>query len=602
MKAAGKSNFNLSKHKQLWTYSLWTWLQEQGYEFDQGHSAMLEPFEVKGKRWLITTIQDIVEWNAGGHCHYLLDSSTLRSTEATWTKRRIEGMVQLAVGLKLIHCSADQKAVDLILLEGKDSPLTWRCSLWRPCGGKWMARSTSQQRLQKIRTETRTVDELTQLTHSGLGYLEGNDIIIIKVMEIRIGNANAPPTLTDEAIYTDGSFNVEFNGLLVPGKHAYSGGIIRLEHGHFKSGLHIKDDTGLRQRSFGAESMALCYAALHHRGNIVSDCKAAVNILTDRKFKPPTSYRDLYQVARHKLLGKVIWIKAHTLEQNGGDVHLLTIHERGNMYADLVAKGELTTNITTVKTSQILKDAATAANWGIRKGKQLLIGNIMDHKAHNELAAYWAKENRNQHSWNTFLLLMNHKKQSLRERGARIKLFLSRFDRDRKGQLRNLPQCDCGCDNYITTWTSCCTNPRVTTIRQQGLHTAINSISSLPLKQAFQEILESKESRLWRGDWRRADIDFIADRLHFTKPNWKLLTEQLCTAIYELGTTALTIQSTITGNAKLTKCKQCTQHKHKRTKGKGKREKKLANLREQATNHKITEYFVHTKKQRTGIG
>ena len=137
-----------------------------------------------------------------------------------------------------------------------------------------MARSTSQQRLQKIRTETRTVDELTQLTHSGLGYLEGNDIIIIKVMEIRIGNANAPPTLTDEAIYTDGSFNVEFNGLLVPGKHAYSGGIIRLEHGQFKSGLHIKDDTGLRQRSFGAESMALCYAALHLRGNIVSDCKA----------------------------------------------------------------------------------------------------------------------------------------------------------------------------------------------------------------------------------------------------------------------------------------------------------------------------------------
>ena len=597
MQAAGTVNFNRPNHKKLWTYSLWQWLQEIGCEFTTGQGEMMGKMQLPGNKWLITKVQDLVEWT--GDCHTFIDPQIFSLSEAKWARRKVEGLVQLTTGLKLINTDSEGKATELIILEGKVDPTTWRCSIWCPRGGKWMARSTSRQRLKHTTTTTRTSMVLSQLTHSGLGFKEGDDIVLIKLLRIKIEQAEGPSPSTQEVVYTDGSFTTTFTGLLQPAKMVYSGSIIRLNQGQFKDGLHIKDDVGLHYRSFGAESIALCYSAIRHPGPIVSDCKAAVSLLMDSNSKPPASLKKLYTIARSKLRGKAQWVRAHTLEKNGGQLQELSIHEKGNMYADLVAKGDLKTNVKEVLVSQILKEAGKCNKWGVRKQNQLVIGKLLEMKAHSDLCEYWKTESRTMHQWSTYIALMQHKQMTLREKATRIKLFLSRFDRDRKGLENQLPSCPCGCANYITTWVSTCSQPRVVEMRAAGLIQATAAIVSTPLKAAFILRLSSNEPRLWRGDWRQVDIDFITERMQLTQPNWKCLTEQLCKAIFELGTAALTMQSEMTGNNKKLNCKKCPLYKQK---CKGKRERKLAQLREQSTNHKITEYFVPMKKQRTGIG
>ena len=240
-----------------------------------------------------------------------------------------------------------------------------------------MARSTSRQRLKHTTTTTRTSMVLSQLTYSGLGFKEGDDIVLIKLLRIKIAQSEGPSLSTQEVVYTDGSFTTTFTGLLQPAKMVYSGSIIRLNQGQFKDGLLIKDD--------GAETIALCYSAIRHPGLIVSDCKAAVSLLMDSNSKPPASLKKLYTIARSKLRGKAQWVRAHTLEKNGGQLQELSIHEKGNMYADLVAKGDLKTNVKEVLVSQILKEAGKCNKWGVRKQNQLVIGKLLEMKAHSDL-------------------------------------------------------------------------------------------------------------------------------------------------------------------------------------------------------------------------
>ena len=266
------------------------------------------------------------------------------------------------------------------------------------------------------------------------------------------------------------------------------------------------------------------------------------------------------------------------------------------MYADAVATGQLTTNVTTIRTSRVLQELAAIGTWRVTENNGLVIGSITSRKAQREMQEYWHKENRKQHDWSIFKCIITGGKFSLREKATRMKLFLCRFERDRLGELGLLPKCKCGCRNNIDDWLEVCSDPNVLKLRDQGYQKAQQCITSGPLGTAFRIRMTINKARLWRGDWRAEDIQVIKDHLHIEHPNWKILNLQLLAAIHTLGATALTIQQTITGKF-VNKRNVQTQAGTRKGPGKTKRGLEMRQQMDIIGNHKITEYFQPSKRQ-----
>ena len=120
-----------------------------------------------------------------------------------------------------------------------------------------------------------------------------------------------------------------------------------------------------------------------------------------------------------------------------------------------------------------------------------------------------------------------------RQIGARYKLCLSRFDRDRQAQehladaTKEAPkQCSCGCLNHLESWINVCTEPKtVDRIKLARVRIATMLENELPLKAVIAPLLAGPDQiLLWRANWQLDHMEALATCYHgrnMTDQRWR---------------------------------------------------------------------------------
>ena len=135
------------------------------------------------------------------------------------------------------------------------------------------------------------------------------------------------------------------------------------------------------------------------------------------------------------------------------------------------------------------------------------------------------------------------------QRGARLKLILSRFDRDRinrQGQDPNTPSiCTCGCPGTLYSWMTCCKDPPTVELRT----TARRNILQLTSKvRGFSKLISDfmlSDPEFWRGnslDYWDSTTTFFTNRSN-SPATWKASEVLLDNITDAVLTTGLEMQS-----------------------------------------------------------
>lgn len=142
---------------------------------------------------------------------------------------------------------------------------------------------------------------------------------------------------------------------------------------------------------------------------------------------------------------------------------------------------------------------------------------------------------------------------TMRQIGARYKLCLSRFDRDRQARehiedtTKDAPTpCSCGCLNHLESWIRVCTEPKtVDRIKLARVRIATMLSNERPLEGVIAPLLAGQDQMfLWRANWQESHMVALADcykNRTMTDQQWRAaqralrgITEELISASLDL--------------------------------------------------------------------
>ena len=344
----------------------------------------------------------------------------------------------------------------------------------------------------------------------------------------------------NQAICTDGSWNKIYHGPFESQAVITTGASVAIMDNNFSHGLviqnHLADSS---ERAFSQEAIALVVGLSIHRYNqltnpVYSDCKSLVKLINSSAPLPQKATNQLVHLSR--LLSRdnfcVQWVPAH-LEQSADQ----PIHEVGNAFADKIADLRHTDNVTTLSPSTLLNIAQWTNHWFIGNADGPALLNI-NRQRNARIASEYYTNRTNDHplsppQQSVLDLIRIHKAFSAGQRGALIKLILSKFDDDRilqQWQQDNLlPSplyCSCGCCNTIASWTSTCSDPEVTEHRHETLYELHSLLQHhLQLREYIFNVLFTNPEPIWRGIWslhQMNDITAIMSASPLSEDNWNL--------------------------------------------------------------------------------
>jgi hypothetical protein len=282
--------------------------------------------------------------------------------------------------------------------------------------------------------------------------------------------------------------------------------------------------------------------------SIHTDCKSLLAVQSN-----VTSKKEYSQMSPLLQGLDIQWVKSHS------DVNTSYLNQSnaqfGNTMADRVADGRLPSS--PIDGGLILAEIARKSKTWILldPNSHLSLTNIRVANTDLLLRKYLAKRSIDYNSsWTPegLQVLLAKKGLTIRQRGARLKLFLSRYDRDRLARAHisdpTLPPpkaCACGCLNTLETWLSTCMDAPTKNRIQLAHHTILDVIllTYPQLRRIFAGILSSPSAiGIWRCNWSADQLRMLetayADR-QLTDLEWRSETKAIMAATEALISAAL---------------------------------------------------------------
>ena len=256
------------------------------------------------------------------------------------------------------------------------------------------------------------------------------------------------------------------------------------------------------KRAFLQELLAIVKALsiLPPRTPIHSDCKSAIAFLCNPG-KPSHPLYPIHCAFATLAKGRLHWVKAHTDRSLSNP----NCFETGNAHADRIASR----HITPVSSPPVPLIPPVGTFLPCKAGQIIL--SSPGQNIHSSLIKGYLRDRQERYGgtveWLSIDLgrLTVDPSLSTAQRGARQKLFLARFERDRLLRLAlplpsdRFPPCSCGCRNHLSTWISSCLDPSTIAARQAILPKIKTILSSLPgVFTAMARFLD-KDELFWRG-------------------------------------------------------------------------------------------------------
>jgi hypothetical protein len=349
----------------------------------------------------------------------------------------------------------------------------------------------------------------------------------------------APLLCNTNTICTDGSWNKIYNGPFESLAVTTAGAAIAIMDSVFTQGFVIKNHLQHSyERAFTQEAVALVVGLAIHRFNqlqhpVFSDCDSLVKLTVSKLRLHSKSTSQLIQLSRHLARdnSSVKWVPAH-LEQSNNQ----PIHEIGNAYADRIADGRQSHNVTDLLPTTLCNIAHWTHHWfiGNSDGPSLL---QINHQRNARITADYFTNRINDHPLSppqqaVSELIRIHKAFTAKQRGAILKLILSKFDDDRiylqwtaDNHLPSPIMCECGCCNTLASWTNHCSEPKVVEHRNETLQSVYDLLQEHgELRTYIMDAISSNPEPLWRGIWstqQMTDISEIMATSPLSDDNWK---------------------------------------------------------------------------------
>ena len=291
---------------------------------------------------------------------------------------------------------------------------------------------------------------------------------------------------------------------------------------------------------------------------IFTDCKSLMAV----KKSPPqqTTYAQHAAIIHHIDGPRPQWINSHS------DRRLSYAHQSppqfGNIMADQIADGRIPNETTPTPVTHlhggrtILEMGRRQQRWMVQdEDGGLAMMDLRDKVSDVRFKKYLANRSAEHNGQWTFEGIQMLIRPGLTERqtGARYKLCLSRFDRDRQAKehladpTKEAPkQCSCGCLNHLESWISTCTEPKtVDRIKLARVRIATMLDNELPLKAVIAPLLAGQDQiLLWRANWQLDHMEALATCYHGRNMNdqrWRsaqralrAITEELIAASLDL--------------------------------------------------------------------
>lgn len=257
--------------------------------------------------------------------------------------------------------------------------------------------------------------------------------------------------------------------------------------------------TGSHTRVFAQEMIAAIYASMTIAGPILSDSKSTVEIL-NRKRLSGHRLPDLFKHSGLHRVGQMVHIPAHP------ERVLLPQHwsaqQWANHHADKTASSTSHSAATTFTGSEVSELLMSQVSlWTIWDNEGICFDKVTGRVASATLTEYLTAK---QIQPGLFRYSMTCGPATLRQRGAKLKLFLAKFDRDRRYREGTLEQCACGCSNTLESWVLSCGLATISQERQAAIRTLEQVLTSLSqeLKSVVWISSGGPTAReLWRGRW-----------------------------------------------------------------------------------------------------
>ena len=310
------------------------------------------------------------------------------------------------------------------------------------------------------------------------------------------------------------------------------------KEGELIEGFNSPDyDHELMTEAFAEETRALTLALsiqyeLGLSLPIYSDCQSVLkvnakagNATTCRQWEYSSECGPLFSMCG--LLRRVLprdpvfsWIKAHP--ERWKNHREFTPIEKGNVIADQIAGGKdphlhnvdagrILDGVTRLDGKWVLYDSGgpSGLNHKIKIYLRLLTDYLSDRSERYDVPYH---QGALEHAMNCNISVKGKKRLTLSQRGARLKLILSRFDKDRVDRSRTavplgVPRCKCGCPDTLLAWMTICRDGNTSIHRGQS-RAKISSMGRTyrHLLPILTEAMDTEE-QFWRGNsiwlWNR---------------------------------------------------------------------------------------------------
>jgi hypothetical protein len=348
-----------------------------------------------------------------------------------------------------------------------------------------------------------------------------------------------PDTPLGSIICTDGSHATRYLG---PCPHqcqfvAGAGVVVVAPDRTVVAKFHFNSYAQSEGRAFTQEMMAagiggLLAQSANLTSPVYTDCQSAIMV------RPSTAYTRAYtQQAAVLKQYPLEWVRGHA------DTRLSepnwSLAQYGNIQADKVADGRMQPDPSPFgwSGSQMLRQAARGLNRVIVQDSEggLALLETRATVSTIRLEAYLkqrSEEYNGEWSADSLRMLMKSGLTS-KQRGARLKLHLARFDIDRIDRAHrsdpSIPPpklCSCGCYNTLSQWITTCTEPRtVERFKLARVRIATMLRNERPIEELVTGLLAGpNQILLWRANWQKEHMEQLGrcyDQVWMNARRWR---------------------------------------------------------------------------------